>query len=199
MSYLFDLLAAAFYAAFAQNLIFSGGYGVSESIRMAAKPKKLWKISAAISVLSVLTATVCRLLDFIPAVKSAGMLAHAAVFVGAEFVIYSAACLSMRAIFQGERRKAAVKIIGIAAFNSLILAVPLINRKLNYNLYESVGFGIGAGAAFAVSVLLINAGMRRLESNEDIPEAFKGLPAIFIYVALLSMAFTGILGRAVSL
>ncbi|NLA77346.1 MAG: hypothetical protein GX851_05900 [Clostridiales bacterium] len=199
MNYLFDLLAAALYAALAQNLIFSGGYGVSESIRMAAKPKKLWKISIAISVLSFLTAAACRTLDFIPFISSRGMLLHAFLFVVVLVFIYCACCLATKLIPSPEKRRAAVKILGIAAFNSLVLAVPLINRKLNYNFFEAIGFAVGAGAAFAISVLLINAGMRRLEGNEDIPEAFRGLPAIFIYVALLSLAFTGIVGRAVSL
>ena len=36
-----ELISAAMYAMLAQNFIFTGGYGASEAVRMAAKPKQL--------------------------------------------------------------------------------------------------------------------------------------------------------------
>ena len=35
MSWFFDMISAAFYAILVQNLVFSGGYGASEAVRMA--------------------------------------------------------------------------------------------------------------------------------------------------------------------
>ena len=64
---------------------------------------------------------------------------------------------------------------------------------------KEIGSGIGSGLAFAIAVTLINLGLRRLSENEEIPEAFKGTPAIFIYVALLSLAFAGISGQGMTL
>ncbi|HZK38549.1 MAG TPA: Rnf-Nqr domain containing protein, partial [Clostridia bacterium] len=61
---------------------------------------------------------------------------------------------------------------------------------------ESLGTGIGAGAAFFLAVFLIGKGMGKLCENKDIPPAFQGTPAIFIYVALLSLAFTGFSGSS---
>ena len=41
MSVIANLFSAAMYAFVLQNLIFTGGYGASEAVRMAAKPKQL--------------------------------------------------------------------------------------------------------------------------------------------------------------
>ena len=44
MSVIADLFSAAMYAFVLQNLIFTGGYGASEAVRMAAKPKQLFPL-----------------------------------------------------------------------------------------------------------------------------------------------------------
>ena len=64
---------------------------------------------------------------------------------------------------------------------------------------DSLGLGIGAGLAYIIAVSLINVGLRYISRSRSIPDAFKGVPAVLIYVALLSMAFTGISGKALSL
>lgn len=46
MSVIANLFSAAMYAFVLQNLIFTGGYGASEAVRMAAKPKQLFPLTA---------------------------------------------------------------------------------------------------------------------------------------------------------
>lgn len=87
--------------------------------------------------------------------------------------------------------------IGIAAFNTLVLAMPLINYRSAFNVIESIGAGLGAGFAYIIAVILINSGLKKLDTITTVPKAFKGTPAIFIYTALLSLAFTGISGTSV--
>ena len=41
MNWFGDLLITALYTAFVQNLVFSGGYGASEALRLSYKPRKL--------------------------------------------------------------------------------------------------------------------------------------------------------------
>ena len=64
MSSFFDMMSAAIYAILVQNLVFSGGYGISEAVRMAAKPRRLASSAGMIVWFSTATAVVCRLLDF---------------------------------------------------------------------------------------------------------------------------------------
>jgi Na+-translocating ferredoxin:NAD+ oxidoreductase RnfA subunit len=75
--------------------------------------------------------------------------------------------------------------------------MPLINYRSAFNVIESIGAGLGAGLAYIIAVILINSGLKKLDTITTIPKAFKGTPAIFIYTALLSLAFTGISGTSV--
>ena len=64
-------------------------------------------------------------------------------------------------------------------------------RTILTSFAGSIGSGLGAGVAFILAAALINKGSKLIAENEEIPEAFKGAPAMFIYVALVSLAFAG--------
>ena len=100
-------------------------------------------------------------------------------------------------IIYGKVSPKTIRRIGIAAFNTLVLAMPLINFRSAFTPIEAIGAGLGAGLAYVIAVLLINLGLKRLDTNKSIPKCFKGTPAIFIYTALLSLAFTGISGTSI--
>lgn len=197
MSVLSNLLSAAMYALVLQNLIFAGGYGASEAVRMAAKPKQLFPLSIFITYFSTTVSIFCVLLDQIPQIKALTGLQHSLVFVGVLSVLYLVTLAIVVFLFRVKKRT--VRRLGISAFNTLVLAVPFINYRAAFGIEQAIGMGIGSGLAFVVAVLLINFGLRRIAANENIPECFKGTPALFIYVALLSLAFTGISGMGLAL
>lgn len=193
MSILGSLFSAAMFACLFQNLIFSGGYGADEAIRMAAKPRQLYPLSLFIVYLSTVVSLICVLLDGIRAVRALSVFWHALIFVGVLAAVYLVTLLLVLYVFQAKPRT--VRRLGVAAFNTLVLAVPFINYRAAFGVFEALGSGIGAGFAFILAVLLINFGLRKIDQNESIPAAFKGTPAIFIYAAILSLAFTGLTGR----
>lgn len=197
MSILGSLFSTALFACLLQNLIFTGAYGGDEAIRMAAKPKQLFPLSAFIVYLSTVVSLICVLLEQSARVRALNTYAHAAIFVGVLIVVYLITLLFVKVVLKVKKRT--VRRLGVAAFNTLVLAVPFINYRAAYGVLEAVGTGIGAGLSFVVAVLLINFGLRAIDKNEQIPKAFKGTPAIFIYVAILSLAFTGIVGRGINL
>ena len=197
MSIITSLLTAALYAMLFQNFIFSGGYGASEAVRMSAKPKQLYPMTILITVFSTVVSVICILLEQIGYVRSLGTVGHSLIFISVLSVVYIIVLILVVRVFRAKKRT--VRRVGIAAFNTLVLAVPFINYRAAFTLVEAIGSGLGSGLAFATAVLLINIGLRRLDKCENIPEAFKGTPAIFIYVAILSLAFTGISGRGLSL
>ena len=82
-------------------------------------------------------------------------------------------------------------VLGVAALNTLLLAVPYINNSAAYSFADSIGSGIGAGIAFVLAAALIGKGAELLNSNDRIPQVFKGAPAMLLYVGLLSLAFAG--------
>ena len=194
MHNLYTLLQTALYMIFVQNLVFSGGYGSSEAIRMSTKPRRFGLFAVMIAFYSTVTALVCRVLDRLPQVGSLGNAAHILVFGGVLLCIYFLTVLLLHVLFHPGRKF--FNTLGIAALNTMVFAVPLINRQTGFTVLQSAGTGIGSAFSFILALYLVNVGLRRLDNNQDIPPLFRGTPAMFLYVAMLSLAFAGLSGRA---
>lgn len=195
MNIILSLISAALYVMLFQNLIFNGGYGLSEAVRMSAKPRQLLPMTIFITIFSTVLSTICVFIDTIPFVQKLSEVFHALIYVGVLLVLYLITMIIV--IIYGKVPPRTVRRIGIAAFNTLVLAMPLINYRSAFTIVEAIGAGLGAGLAYAIAVLLINSGLKRLDANKSIPKCFKGTPAIFIYTSLLALAFVGISGTSI--
>lgn len=195
MTVFLRLISAAFYVMLFQNLIFNGGYGISEAVRMSAKPRQLVPMAIFITYFSTVVSVICVLLDTIPVINGLSEIMHAIIFIAVIGVLYFITVSLV--LLSGKASPRTVRRIGVAAFNTLVFEVPLINYRSAFSVAEAIGAGVGAGVAFVIAVLLINSGLKRLEMNKSIPKCFKGTPAMFIYVALISLAFIGISGNSV--
>lgn len=193
--------AAFIYVVFTQNLVLTGGYGISESIRSAARPKQLLLFSITIVYFSTLTSLVCRILLFIPALRVASVAVNLLVYTAVLTAIYMITIVIIRGLLASsdwsENMKSKfIRQTAVAAFNTIVFAVPFMNQRAAYTVYESFAQGIGAGIAFILATKLIHLGMVKIEANQSIPESFKGTPALFMYIAILSLAFTGVTGES---
>ena len=81
MSVIANLFSAAMYAFVLQNLIFTGGYGASEAVRMAAKPKQLFPLTAFITFFSTFGSIFCVLLEQIPFISALSEIQHSLIFL----------------------------------------------------------------------------------------------------------------------
>ena len=157
MSVLAEMLLAAVYAMLLQNLIFTGGYGTSEAIRMSAKPKQLYAMSFFIMLFSTSASVICVLFEQIGAVRKMGIIGHAVLFITVLSAVYLITLTVL--VYSLKAKKRTIRRLGIAAFNTLVLAVPFINYRAGFSIPEAVGSGIGAGLAFALATFLINLGL----------------------------------------
>lgn len=195
MNIILSLISAALYVMLFQNLIFNGGYSLSEAVRMSAKPRQLFPMTIFITIYSTVLSTICVFIDTIPFVQKLSEVFHALIYVLVLLVLYLVTMIIV--IIYGKVPPRTVRRIGIAAFNTLVLAMPLINFRSAFTIVEAIGAGLGAGLAYAIAVLLINSGLKRLDANKSIPGSFKGTPAILIYTSLLALAFIGISGTSI--
>lgn len=194
MHSLFTLVQTALYMIFVQNLVFSGGYGSSEAIRMSTKPKRFVPFAVMIAFYSTVTALLCRYLDTFPQINRQPFAAHILMFGGVLAALYFVTVALLHLLLRPGQKF--FNTLGIAALNTMVFAVPLINRQAGFTMLQSIGTGVGSGLSFILALFLVNIGLRRLENNRDIPPLFKGTPAMFLYVAMLSLAFSGLSGRA---
>lgn len=189
MKMISDLLTTALYTVFVQNLVLSSGLGMSEAIRASRKPGTFGIFALMISGFSVVTSAICSIIDSFLTFEGMAYAVRAAIYAAVLAAVYLAAAFVLRLVL-GKSSKL-LGTLGIAALNTLVFAIPHINNSAAYSFADSLGSGIGAGIAFVLAAALIYAGSGRLAENEDIPEIFKGTPSMFIYVAMLSLAFAG--------
>lgn len=189
MKIISDLLMTALYTVFIQNLVLSSGLGMSEAIRVSTKPGTFGRFAVMISGFSVITSVLCNLIDSVPAIENSTYAVRAAVYGGVLAGVYIIVAAILRFAF-GVSQKV-LSTLGIAALNTLVFAIPYINNSAAYSFADSVGSGIGAGIAFVLAAALISQGSRILSENDEIPAVFKGTPAMFLYVAMLFLAFAG--------
>lgn len=195
MYFFSDLMITALYTAFFQNLVLTLAYGTSEAIRVSLKPKSFGIFAAMVSGFSVVTAVICYPLDRLPAVASLPLSLHTLVYGAVLSLAYLIVAFVMRVFLKASDHF--MTNLGIAALNSLVLAIPFVNRRAAYSFGGCVGSGLGAGIAFVVAAAFIADGVHRLSENKEIPPVFKGTPAMFLYVGLLSLGFSAFSGNSI--
>ena len=72
--------------------------------------------------------------------------------------------------------------------NCAILGGTLFMVERDYTFPESVVFGMGSGAGFALAIVVL-AGIREKMKYSNVPEGLRGLGITFITVGLMAIAF----------
>ena len=75
--------------------------------------------------------------------------------------------------------------------NCAVLGVAVINMNEKYTLIESIVNAVGSSAGFLLAIVLMAGIRERIEMNEDMPAALRGLPIALITAGLMSIAFMG--------
>ena len=78
--------------------------------------------------------------------------------------------------------------------NCAVLGVCISNIDSGYGYFLSICNAIGAGVGFLLAMVLIAGVRSKLENENGVPEAFKGVPLVLITAAMLSLAFMGFSG-----
>ncbi len=79
--------------------------------------------------------------------------------------------------------------------NCAVLGVALLNVQESNSFIESLFFGFGAAAGFALAMILFAAVRERIDVA-DVPAPFKGAAIALITAGLMSLAFMGFSGLA---
>lgn len=195
MSTFIGMLIAALYACLLQNVIFTGGFGSTEAIRISSRPRFVLLSSLFIIYFSSLTSVICRLFELLPIFEESSVMWKLLLYLSTLFILYIITALIF--IYGLKAKPVVIRRLGVSAFNTLVVSIPVLNQRAAYSVSESIASGLGAGIAFFLAVMIIHAGIRMLDRNPSIPKPFKGTPAIFLYVSLIALAFAGWTGSAI--
>jgi electron transport complex protein RnfA len=78
--------------------------------------------------------------------------------------------------------------------NCAVLGMAFINILEEYTLIESMVNALGAAFGFMLAIVLLSGLRERMEENDNMPLAFRGLPISLITAGLMSIAFLGFSG-----
>lgn len=77
--------------------------------------------------------------------------------------------------------------------NCVVLAIPLLNLKLNNTFISAVIYGFSSSIGFSLVMILFSS-MRERIFSADVPSPFKGSPIALVTAGLMSMSFMGFNG-----
>lgn len=77
--------------------------------------------------------------------------------------------------------------------NCAVLGVALTNVQKSYSILEGTVNGLATAVGFTIAIVIL-AGLREKMEDNDIPEAFKGMPIVLVTAGLMAIAFIGFSG-----
>ena len=80
--------------------------------------------------------------------------------------------------------------------NCAVLGAVLINTQNNYNLIESIVYGVTGGIGFLIAIVLF-ASIREKLRFAEYPKSFEGFPIALVTAGLIALAFMGFSGLKV--
>ena len=77
--------------------------------------------------------------------------------------------------------------------NCAVLGVALTNVQKDYSILKGTVNGFATSVGFTIAIIIL-AGLREKMEQNDVPEAFKGMPIVLITAGLMAIAFCGFSG-----
>lgn len=191
-----QMALTALLALSAENLLFAGGAGFSRALRSAQRPETAGRYALLVTWFSLISSLTGVWLN--PVLSGYGgmrSLLRPACLAAAAALAYLVTAALLRGLMPSLYRRVS-GVLAPAAVNTVVLAMPYVQKSFSSGLPDAVGFALGTGAAFFLASLLLEHAEAKCR-NPDMPAAFSGLPATLLYVGILSMAFAGFTGGRV--
>jgi electron transport complex protein RnfA len=115
------------------------------------------------------------------------------------FILVIAASVQLTEIMVRRTSPVLHQVLGIyiplIATNCAVLGVALLNVQQSKGFVQSVFYGFGAAAGFALVLVMFAAIRERLEAS-DVPAPFRGAAIALMTAGIMSLAFMGFSGMA---
>ena len=184
-----QMMLYALLGVFAQNMVFTRAVGSNRVLRLAKRPKDILLCSGLITVFTLLCATASYPLQKLFAAYPWALALQVLFYAAADCIFYFAGVALLKTVCKRWEERV-MPVLATSAFNCIVLSVPLIGQQSALSLGQLAGYGVGTGIGFILAVLLVKDAISRLD-NPDMPGGFLGLPGVFMYLGILSMAFIG--------
>jgi Na+-transporting NADH:ubiquinone oxidoreductase subunit E len=194
MEHLISLLVKS---VFIENMALAFFLGMCSFMAMSKKIKAAIGLGIAVIVVQVLTVPANNLiLTYLlkeDALAWAGITGIDLTFLSfISFIGVIAAIVQIMEMVMDKFMPALYNALGVflplITVNCVIMAGSLFMQERDYNFSESVVYGFGSGAGWAIAIVVLAAIKEKLKYS-DVPEGLQGLGITFITVGLMSLGF----------
>jgi Na+-transporting NADH:ubiquinone oxidoreductase subunit E len=194
MEHLLSLLVKS---VFIENMALAFFLGMCSFMAMSKKIKAAIGLGIAVIVVQVLTVPANNLiLTYLlkeDALAWAGVTGIDLTFLSfISFIGVIAAIVQIMEMVMDKFMPALYNALGVflplITVNCVIMAGSLFMQERDYNFSESVVYGFGSGAGWAIAIVVLAAIKEKLKYS-DVPEGLRGLGITFITVGLMSLGF----------
>ena len=187
-----ELVIIFFSAAIVNNFVLSYFLGICPFIGVSNKISSAFSMGLAVTFVMTITAIVSYLIWDLILVPF-----HLEFLEYVSFILVIASLVQLVEMFVKKVSQPLYRALGIflplITTNCAILGLALFIVLRDYNLIESIVFGVGAGVGFTLAITIM-AGIREELELADIPKPFKGAPITLIVASILALAFMGFSG-----
>lgn len=182
----------AMLAVFAQNVLFSGAAGISDALEVCSKPRERLLTSALVSLFSFFGTLVTVPFMLIFSFEMKYILLYGLVLSLGVLIAYF---LCARLVVRLENvRERLGPYLAPSAINGAVLALPLAAVfSQETSVAVLLGSSLGSGVGFFFASLLVAAGVRASKSP-FIPKPLRGIPAVLIYIGIISLSMSVLTG-----
>lgn len=189
--YINDCIPITLVAVFIENIIFTRALGASTTLLIIRRKYNLLSFGAIILLITTLSSVFVYLIEPVITDLSYVNYIRPLIYIAIISIIYIILVIVISKI--PKISNSVLPLVHLSAFNCAVLGALLLANQTNLRFSQFIGFGLGTGIGFVFATYLISLGYDKLNS-ENVPAAFRGLPATFIYIGILSLAFYGLVG-----
>ena len=192
MDKLLLFINTAMLAMFVENAIFSRALGTSVAFYASRKKESIIGLGLGITYVTVLSSFVTFWFDAWLYSWEYYYVMMPLIYTLVVSIIYTASLLIIWR-FLPKLFRNIKKYVHLSVFNAAVLGALFLNTVYHTNILQYIAFGIGISAGFFVAVFFLHIANERLNSPL-IPEAFRGMPIMMVFVGIMSLAFYALTG-----
>ena len=187
-----SILSISLGAILINNFIFSQFLGCCPFLGCSSKVDTAVGMGLAVTFVMGLASAICWVVD-----EYVLMPLGLAFLQTLTFILVIAALVQFVEMFLKKSSPALYKSLGIylplITTNCAVLGVAIDSAQKGYGFAETMIYSVGTAVGFLIAIVIMSGIRERIEDN-NIPEAFKGMPIVLVTAGLMAMAFVGFSG-----
>lgn len=192
MDVFYKIVSVAMVSVFVQNAIFDRALGSNVVIYASRKDSHVIGFTLGITAMTTIASAVSYFFDSLLLPLTFGWLFMPLVYVAVISALYIIALLFFWRLFPKVFAKIR-KYAHLAIINCTVIGALFLDSGYGSDIWSYIGYGFGTGIGFFLACFLLNIAHERLDSDK-IPRVFRGYPIMLIYIGVISLAFSALVG-----